>query len=65
VKSRDIVLIFLTVILAPTAAFIGIYGSTHHDGGQTALGVAIITFLGLIWGKPGSGSGGSGGTHAR
>ena len=62
-KSSDIVKIFMTVILAPTAAFVAVFGSTHHDGSQVTLGIAIITFLGLLWGPPDKHGGG--GTHAR
>lgn len=62
-KTPDFAKIFLTVVLAPTAAFIGVYGSIHEDGSQVVLGVAIMTFLGLIWGPPDKSGGG--GTHAK
>lgn len=55
--------VFISVIMAPTAAFIAINGSAHQDGSQVTLGIAIITMLGILWGPPG-GKGG-GGNHAR
>lgn len=61
-KPTDLVKIFLTITFAPTAAFVAIYGSLHQDGSQVTLGIAMMTLLGVLWGPPNSGGGG---THVR
>lgn len=63
-SPKDLAKIFITVCVAPSAGFIAIYGSTHQDGSQVALGVAMMSLLGVLWGPPGSG-GDDKGKHAR
>lgn len=63
-SAKDVAKIFITVILAPTAAYIAINGSNNGDGSQVTVAIAIMTLLGAIWGPPGSNSRPGGGSHA-